>query len=425
MIGKRISAGSLAAIGLAIGLAALPQLALGSNDGLPDGSWRQSCQGASVQGGKLYAACLRDGGKKSEITSVAIGNCRAFGNRNGKLFCESPGNGNGNDNSGSVGPWSGSFRESCRDESVDKHGKLQATCRKDNGTYKRSNLQAQKCPSYRAGNRNGDLFCEPNGSTGGAGHWGGSFSRSCRDVSTDSNGVLTATCQTANGRWNRTSLSTRQCAGRRAGNRDGTLFCESDGSTSGAGRWDGSFSQSCRDVSTDSNGVLTATCQTATGRWNRTSLSPAQCSGRQAGNRDGTLFCESEGRRGGAGRWEGSFSQSCRDLATDSNGVLTASCQTASGRWNRTSLSPAQCSGRQAGNRDGTLFCESEGIRGGAGRWEGSFSQSCRDLATDSNGVLTATCQTMGGRWNRTSLSTRQCASRQAGNRDGTLFCEQ
>jgi hypothetical protein len=46
-------------------------------------------------------------------------------------------------------------------------------------------------------------------------------------------------------------------------------------------------------------------------------------------------------------------------------------------------------------------------------------------VSTDSNGVLTATCQTMSGRWNRTSLSTRQCASRQAGNRDGTLFCEQ
>ena len=290
MIGKRISTGSLAAIGTAVALAAMPQLSLGSSDGLPDGSWRQSCQMGSVRDGTLSAVCLRDGGKKSEITSVAIGNCQAFGNRNGKLFCESPGGGNGN--SGSLGQWSGSFRQSCRDESVDKHGKLQATCRKDNGTYKRSNLQAQKCPSYRAGNRNGDLFCESGGSTSGAGHWDGSFSRSCRDVSTDSNGVLTATCQTMSGRWNRTSLSTRQCASRRAGNRDGTLFCESDGSTSGAGRWDGSFSQSCRDVSTDSNGVLTATCQTMSGRWNRTSLSTRQCASRQAGNRDGTLFCE-------------------------------------------------------------------------------------------------------------------------------------
>ena len=287
MTGKRVLTSSLAAVGMAVGLAATPQLALGSNDGLPDGSWRQSCQGASVRDGKLYAVCLRDGGKKSQFASVEIGNCRAFGNRNGKLFCESPGDGNGR-----VGPWGGSFHQSCRDASVDKQGKLQATCRKDNGTYKRSNLQAHKCPGFRAGNRNGDLFCESDGTSSGAGHWGGSFSQSCRDVSTDANGVLTATCRTAAGRWNRTMLSPRQCASWQAGNRDGKLFCESDGSTSGAGRWGGSFSQSCRDVSTDSNGVLTATCQTMSGRWNRTSLSPAQCSRRKAGNRDGTLFCE-------------------------------------------------------------------------------------------------------------------------------------
>jgi hypothetical protein len=227
----RLFNSSLAAIGLAVGLAAMPQLAMGSNDGLPDGSWRQTCQGASVRDGTLHALCLRDGGKKSQFASIAIGNCRAFGNRNGQLFCESPGDGNGNGNGsgGSAGQWSGSFLQSCRDATVDKHGKLQATCRKDNGTYKRSNLQAHKCPSYRAGNRNGDLVCESNGSggsTSGAGRWDGSFSQSCRDVSTDSNGVLSATCQTMSGRWNRTSLSPRQCTSRQAGNRDGTLVCE-------------------------------------------------------------------------------------------------------------------------------------------------------------------------------------------------------
>jgi len=229
MIEKRLFNSSLAAIGLAVGLATTPVLAMESNDSLPDGSWRQTCQGASVRDGTLHALCLRDGGKKSQFTSIAIGNCRAFGNRNGQLFCESSGGGNGTGSGASVGPWSGSFNETCRDATVDKHGKLQATCRKDNGTYKRSNLQAQKCPGFRAGNRNGDLVCESNGSTGstsGAGRWDGSFSQSCRDVSTDSNGVLTATCQTMSGRWNRTSLSPRQCTSRQVGNRDGALFCE-------------------------------------------------------------------------------------------------------------------------------------------------------------------------------------------------------
>jgi CVNH domain len=216
--------GGLATIGIAAGVAALPQTAWAANDGLPDGSWRQSCERPYVQNGTLYAQCRRDGGKY-EFASAVIGSCRAFGNRNGTLFCESDDAGVGN--SGSVGQWSGSFLNSCRDATVDKHGKLQATCRKDNGTYKRSNLKAQKCPGQRAGNRNGNLVCEStSGGSNLANRWEGSFSRSCRDVSVDSTGTLTATCQTMDGNWIRTGLSPRQCGSYRAGNRDGVLFCE-------------------------------------------------------------------------------------------------------------------------------------------------------------------------------------------------------
>jgi hypothetical protein len=42
----------------------------------------------------------------------------------------------------------------------------------------------------------------------------------------------------------------------------------------------------------------------------------------------------------------------------------------------------------------------------------------------DSNGTLTATCQTINGTWNRSSLAANRCGSYQAGNRDGALFCE-
>ena len=175
----------------------------------------------------------------------------------------------------------------------DKHGKLQATCRKDNGTFKRSNLNARNCPSYRAGNRNGNLFCESGDSGASVSRWDGSFGSSCRDASVNSNGVLTANCQTANGNWRRTSLSPSQCGSYRAGNRDGNLFCESGGDGgSSVSRWDGSFRNSCRDASVNSNGVLTANCQTANGNWRRTSLSPSQCGSYRAGNRDGNLFCE-------------------------------------------------------------------------------------------------------------------------------------
>jgi len=343
----------LAAIGIAIGTAAAPMTASASTDGLPDGSWRQSCDRAYVQNGALHATCRRDSGSYT-LASARIESCRAFGNRDGTLFCESY-DGAG----GSVGQWSGPFRDSCRDISVDSHGKLKASCRKNNGTYKRSNLQAYKCPSYRAANRDGNLVCESgDAGSGKVSQWEGSFRNSCRDFAVDSNGTLMATCQAENGGWRRTSLSSRQCSGYRAGNRDGNLFCESDDGGSSASRWDGSFRNSCRDFAVDSYGTLTATCQTANGNWRRTSLSSRQCSGYRAGNRDGNLFCESDDGGRSASRWDGSFSQTCRDISVDSDGTLTANCQTMNGTWHRSSLSLRQCGSHQAGNRDGNLFCE-------------------------------------------------------------------
>ena len=354
MITRSVFQRGLAAVGLAAlaALTTLPLQASAATDGLPDGSWRQSCERGYVSGGKLYARCRHEGGYYQD-TSVQTASCRAFGNRNGTLFCESPDAG-----VAGVATWSGSFRESCRNIVYDKHGKLQATCRKDNGTSKRSNLHARDCPSYRAGNRNGNLFCESGDSGASASRWDGSFRNSCRDASVNSNGVLTANCQAANGNWRRTSLSPNQCGSYRAGNRDGNLFCESGDSGASASRWGGSFGGSCRDASVNSNGVLTANCQTANGNWRRTSLSPNQCGSYRAGNRDGNLFCESGDSGASASRWDGSFRNSCRDASVNSNGVLTASCQTISGNWNRSSLSPSQCSGHRAGNRDGTLFCE-------------------------------------------------------------------
>ena len=218
---RRAVLSGFAAVTFAAGIAVAPLPASASTDGLPDGSWRQSCDRAYVQNGTLHARCRRDGGQY-EPASAQIGSCRAFGNRNGTLFCESS-----DGVSGNMGPWSGSFRDSCREISVGKHGKLKATCRKKNGTYQRTNLQAQKCPSYRAGNRDGNLFCESGGdSSRDVSQWEGSFSQTCRDISADANGTLTANCQTISGNWNRSSLSPRQCGSYRAGNRDGTLFCE-------------------------------------------------------------------------------------------------------------------------------------------------------------------------------------------------------
>ena len=217
----RVLLRSLATVALVASLAAMPQPASASNDGLPDGSWRQACRDAYVRDGVLYAQCRRDDGRYG-TASARVASCRAFGSRNGQLFCETP-----DSASGGASGWGGSFRETCSDISVDKHGKLKASCRKDNGTYQSTNLSMWKCPYRRAANRDGRLVCETSGgASGGVGRWEGSFRNSCRDISSDSAGTLTATCQAANGSWHRSSLSLRQCSSHRAGNRDGNLFCE-------------------------------------------------------------------------------------------------------------------------------------------------------------------------------------------------------
>ncbi len=326
--------------------AVMSQPAVADNYQMPGGQWRQTCEDASIRGNMLYARCRQDDGQYRSTSALLVGNCESYSNRNGQLYCDKKGNTVANSR------WSGSYRESCRNIAVDKHGRLSADCRRDNGKSNRSHITPQQCPSYQAGNRNGKLFCESDVNL--SSRWDGSFQKSCRDVAMDSSGTLTATCQTMNGNWQRTSLGARQCSSYRAGNNNGQLVCESGDNVSN--RWQGSFKNSCRDVAMDSSGTLTASCQSSNGNWQRTSLGARQCSSYRAGNNNGQLVCESGDNV--SNRWQGSFKNSCRDVAMDSSGTLTASCQSSNGNWQRTSLGARQCSSYRAGNNNGQLVCE-------------------------------------------------------------------
>lgn len=198
--------------------ALMSQAVTAQNYPMPGGDWLQSCQDAAIRGNMLYARCRQDNGQYRSTSALLIGNCLSYSNRNGQLYCEKNGPNAANSR------WTGSFGESCRDIQVDKHGRLSATCRRENGKSNRSNLTPQQCPSYRAGNSNGKLVCESQGNV--SSRWEGSFQQSCRDISTDASGTLTATCQTMNGNWQRSSLGARQCNSARAGNNNGRLVCE-------------------------------------------------------------------------------------------------------------------------------------------------------------------------------------------------------
>ena len=390
--------------------AVLSQSAIAENASMPDGPWRETCQDATIRGGMLYARCRQDDGQYRSTSALLLSTCSAYSNRNGQLYCERNGNTAANSR------WGGSFSDSCSDISVDKHGRLSATCRRANGKSNRSNITPQQCPSYRAGNSNGKLVCESQGNV--ASRWEGSFQKSCRDISMNSSGTLTATCQNSSGNWQRTSLSPGNCNSYRAGNNNGQLVCESQGNV--ASRWDGSFQKSCRDVSMNSSGTLTATCQNSSGNWQRTSLSPGNCNSYRAGNNNGQLVCESQGNVSQPlGRVVPEVvPRHFHELVRNTDGHVPeierqlAANQPLAGQLQQLSRRQQQRAAglRIAGQRQQPLG--------------GVVPEILREISMDSSGSLTATCQTMKGDWQRTSLGARQCSSARAGNNNGQLVCE-
>lgn len=80
----------IATAGLALmaGLASVPQTADAQQRGAPRGSYQQSCTGAYVNQGRLYADC-RDTRRNVRATSIQLNRCSDsdIGNDNGLLVC--------------------------------------------------------------------------------------------------------------------------------------------------------------------------------------------------------------------------------------------------------------------------------------------------------------------------------------------------
>ncbi|MGA7571157.1 MAG: CVNH domain-containing protein [Candidatus Aquilonibacter sp.] len=125
----------------------------------------------------------------------------------------------------------------------------------------------------------------------------------------------------------------------------------------------------------------------------------------------------------------GSWQASCRHARVSGN-QFSASCQTTSGSWTRSAIGLNSCPGGQFGNNNGQLFCESGNSYSsdpGYGRWHqlprGSWVASC-DNAAMNGSVFSAECSTGNG-YRSSSIDLRSCPSRQVGNSNGRLFCEQ
>ncbi|HRD47653.1 MAG TPA: CVNH domain-containing protein [Caulobacter sp.] len=246
----------------------------------------------------------------------------------------------------------------------------------------------------------------------------GSWRDSCGDAraySQNGGKVLTARCTKAGGGTEISSLRYDQCRGDIA-NRNGRLVCGNPGPLPPrppVATPDGSYRQSCRNAVMIS-GRLHAECRDRGGAWNHTSIDPAQCRGRDIANDDGRLTCAGGG---GGALPEGSYRQSCRD-ARLVNGTLFADCRDSRGYWQRASIDPRSCSGRDIANRNGRLVCAG----GDSQLPPGSWRASC-DQAYMSGWTLNAVCRDSRGQRVRTSINTRTCNGRDIANVNGRLTC--
>ncbi|MEO6921124.1 MAG: CVNH domain-containing protein [Collimonas sp.] len=199
----------------------------GNENGVPPGSYLQSCRDIVVRRGILEATCGGDNGGRR--TSIPVYSCRSgsFENINGNLQCSGDGRDDrdyGRDNR-NLPP--GSYRQSCSDIRI-RGDVLEATCGGDNGG-RRTSISLYSCRSGNFENINGNLQC-----SGGGGRDDGrnnrdlppgSYLQSCSDISLRG-GVLAASCGGGNNRRIQSSVSLSSCRSGSFSNINGYLQCD-------------------------------------------------------------------------------------------------------------------------------------------------------------------------------------------------------
>jgi len=121
--------------------------------GMPRGSWRASCNNASMNKLMLSASCDNGSGGWNR-SSLNVGTCRSqlVGNARGNLYCEG-----GNGIIGGYLP-PGSWRTTCRNGRKDGH-MLFAECDTGYGSWRPTSLDLRHCPHGPIGNSGGNLYC--------------------------------------------------------------------------------------------------------------------------------------------------------------------------------------------------------------------------------------------------------------------------
>ncbi|MDF3074837.1 MAG: hypothetical protein K0S54_2504 [Alphaproteobacteria bacterium] len=249
----------------------------------------------------------------------------------------------------------GSYRQSCRNIHMESRDDLAAECRRQNGNWRNTKIDIDKCRGRDIRNDNGDLECGGYRYAGSYGRYqvpGGSWNQSCRNARIVRDDLV-AECRQRDGDWIRTRLDLDDCRGRAVTNDNGRLRCGESGHA-GYTMPGGSWNQSCRNAQIRGDDLV-AECRERDGSWNRTSLDLDGCRGRPVSNQNGRLQCAETGQAGHT-MPRGSWTQSCRNAQIRGDD-LYAECRGRDGRWHNTRIDLDRCPNRGLTNDNGELRC--------------------------------------------------------------------
>jgi hypothetical protein len=296
-----------------------------SAQGIPQGTYQQTCNNVSVNGDTLIANCQDANGTWRSAQLPGFQSCTSdISNDNGNLHCANVGY-------GQAQPWrgngpAGSYVQTCRDVKVGGDD-LHARCQTSDGAWHDTKFDDyRKCKGDIA-NENGNLRCVAgapyNGRVGsyGPGPYGGgpynqnvngpagSYGQTCQNIRVGGDN-LHARCQTRNGDWVDSKLDDyKGCRGDII-NDDGHLRCVAGapvgggyygtgpynngyyGGSNAAGNGpNGSYTRTCMDINVKGDD-LHARCQTNSGEVHDTKLDDyRKCHG-DIINDNGNLRCQ-------------------------------------------------------------------------------------------------------------------------------------
>lgn len=265
----------------------------------------------------------------------------------------------------------GSWRQSCRNATMQGRDDVRAECRTVDGRWNRTSIDIDRCGrDPRLANRNGELVCENNvgnNNRPGVNLPAGSYRQSCRNARMESRDDLVAECRRRNGNYRYSKIDIDKCRGRDIANDDGHLQCGDYRYGGDYGHYKmpaGSWQQSCRNAHIVRDDLL-AECRQRDGDWVRTSIDLDDCRGQQIYNDNGRLRCGNAGGNYGGnygGGYNnrlppGSWQQSCRNARFGNDGRFYADCRERNGGWNTDGIDLNGCRGRPVYNEDGKLRC--------------------------------------------------------------------